>query len=84
MDHFCSGLEQGSALAYVVPLGELEQDASWGRRILPPELTQSLGTEPDARVVGSRSRGWLGAPTTPCVLSRSCPTVCSYPGHDVE
>lgn len=47
MDHFHSGLEQGSALAYVVPLGELEQDASWGRRILPPELTQSLDTEPD-------------------------------------
>lgn len=48
MDHFHSGLEQDSALSYVVPLGELEQDASWGRRILPPELTQSLGTEPDA------------------------------------
>lgn len=48
MDHFHSGLEQGSVLACVVPLGELEQDASWGRRILPPELTQSLDTEPDA------------------------------------
>lgn len=48
MDHFHSGLEQDSALSYVVPLGELEQDASWGRRILPPELTKSLGTEPDA------------------------------------
>lgn len=43
IDHFYSGLEQGSALACIVLSGELEQDTSWGKRILPPEQTQPLG-----------------------------------------
>lgn len=82
--HFYSGLEQDSALACMVPSGELEQDTSWGKRILPPEQIQPLGAESSAEPMpGCLAAGsWAGQ--EPFVLCRNCAPACGGPAREVE